>query len=131
MKKPKTHLLRHELEFSGHTLLVAVAEDLETARSRVLEEYPQLKPDLDGELTCSAMCGFSESHNTAVLLFRQRSLYLTHIVHEITHATNFILDHIRIPYSLDNDEVWAYHNGSLVGIVLRWIQQQKLELQPL
>jgi hypothetical protein len=53
---------------------------------------------------------------------------LCYVHHESVHAATFILDHLGIPISLENDETLCYLSGYIFGEILTFLKKQGAEI---
>jgi hypothetical protein len=119
-------ILSYELlDFTKRGLVIVVAEDLTQAVARYNEEFEnQLElPKRLGRTT--ALC-IIEANRSCTLLFKASSLCASTICHEVTHATNAMLDYIGIKLTNSTDEVYAYHNDMLFRKVCKFLEANKV-----
>lgn len=115
------------LEFTKRDLVVVVADTLEEAGAAFTKRYHSDKLSPSDCKGANALCVVEENRACA-LLFALPSLCASTICHEVTHATNAMLDHIGIKLDDSSDEAYAYHNDMLFRMVAKLLEKHKIQI---
>jgi hypothetical protein len=95
---------------------VSVGQDFEIMKSDFKASYPNHEHGFKGgelDETCDGLTRLLNNVNVVMVIFSKENPEVSHIVHELFHATSAYMRRIGMPHGRKSEEAYAYLIGFL------------------